>query len=83
MNVTFDQKHLAIDLLFGACLIIPIVFTAATGDLRGTYVAVGVSVSYALHTTDKMLAFQERLRGAVEEEAEEQVEKKVEETTPQ
>lgn len=78
MNVTFDQKHLAIDLLFGACLIIPIVYTAATGDLRGTYVAVGVSVSYALHTTDKMLSFQEQLRGAVQEEAEERVEEQVE-----
>lgn len=89
MNVTLNKKQWLIDLLFGAALIVPIAYTAVTGDLRGSYMAVGVSVSYTLHTAEKMLSFHERLKQAVEEEAEErvereakeQVEKQVEETT--
>lgn len=79
MNFTYNQKRLFIDLLFGACLIAPIAYSAITGDLRGTYMAVGVSVSYVFHTTEKVLSFQEELRGAVQEEAEEQVEKEAKE----
>lgn len=78
MRVAPDKYQWLIDLLFGAVLVVPIVYTAVTGDIRGTYVAVGISAGYVLHVTQKMLIFQEMLEKTVKEEAKERVEKEAE-----
>lgn len=78
MKVSPDKWQWLIDLLFGAILITPIGYTALTGDIRGTYIAVGISAGYVLHVTHKMLLFQDMLEKTVKEEAKDRVEKEAE-----
>lgn len=78
MRVAPDKWQWLIDAVFGAVLVVPIIYTAVTGDIRGTYIAVGISIGYILHVTQKMLLFQDMLEKTVKEEAKERVEKEAE-----